>query len=364
MADEKNWEIHPALYDYILYYECSPKDWIAKRLPDVNSIDGKGITLSLIDWDNATMTMDTNGDWTKLGVNEVAWDPYVNYKIPLKQMDKNGWSNIFKDVFWKENCANKCANIACALLLFQISWQGYGKTSRANLVKTLKDNCDIKDYKFSGNNSYAGIADATNAYTDPMKAYNIMRQFVPKYYWNLAANKDKDWSNSLRKNLRIAWMRRHVMAFRPDGLYVEVGFCAKEMDYSKTVDEWESYAQSCVSNKRSGYKKILHWDGVTAEQIAAMNANIGNFSYTPSSFSSYSTGGSSSPTYSCFGVVNNMGDYTNYPDGNNIPQEKQNREEVWNTLIGGSYMQDKVRKCAELITTDKIKNEKPKSEND
>ena len=37
-------------------------------------------------------------------------------------------------------------------------------------------------------------------------------------------------------------------------------------------------------------------------------------------------------------------------------QQNQSREDVWNTLIGGSYMQDSVIKCAEFITTDKKKN--------
>jgi hypothetical protein len=187
-----------------------------------------------------------------------------------------------------------------------------------------------------------------------MKAYDVMIKYVYKHYYNISR------SGTKYEQYRKGWMRRFIMAFTPHGLCVETGFCNRTMKYESSIEEWINYSSQQL-NKNNQYKVIFSWNA-TPEQIAAMSSNIP--SYTPSSFSSYSTGGSTSSTYSCFGVVNNMGDYTNYPDGNNTPQEKQNREEVWNTLIGGSYMQDKVRKCAELITTDKIKNEKPKSEND
>ena len=100
MADDKTLPMHPALYDYILYYECSPNDWVPKR-PAIENIDGTGNTRNFIDWTNAVIITDSNGKQTKLGVNEVAWYPYVNNKIPLKNMDANGWSGVFNDVFYE-----------------------------------------------------------------------------------------------------------------------------------------------------------------------------------------------------------------------------------------------------------------------
>ena len=53
-----------------------------------------------------------------------------------------------------------------------------------------------------------------------------------------------------------------------------------------------------------------------------------------------------------------MGDYTNAPDMEIVPQQTQNREDVLNTLMGGSYTPDAVKKCEELITVEKKKGVK------
>ena len=39
-----------------------------------------------------------------------------------------------------------------------------------------------------------------------------------------------------------------------------------------------------------------------------------------------------------------------------------NKEDVLNTLVGGSYTPENIKKCSELITSDKKKNVKTKSE--
>ena len=73
-------------------------------------------------------------------------------------------------------------------------------------------------------------------------------------------------------------------------------------------------------------------------------------------------GGFSGEAYrGCDGVYK-LGDFTSSPDMTITPQETQKREEVLETLIGASYTPDVIKKCVELITVDKIKNEKPKSD--
>ena len=44
-------------------------------------------------------------------------------------------------------------------------------------------------------------------------------------------------------------------------------------------------------------------------------------------------------------------------------QQTKNREDVLNTLISNSYTPDQVKKCSELISADKKKEIKTKSEN-
>ena len=106
--------------------------------------------------------------------------------------------------------------------------------------------------------------------------------------------------------------------------------------------------------------KLLDW-GVDPSTIPpadysslGMSADSsGSGSYDPYSSSSYSGG-----SYSSCGGVYQLGDYTNAPDMEIVPQQTQNREDVLNTLMGGSYTPDAVKKCEELITVEKKKGVK------
>lgn len=75
-----------------------------------------------------------------------------------------------------------------------------------------------------------------------------------------------------------------------------------------------------------------------------------------------STGTSSGVYGGCSGV-SQLGNYSNSPDTQKSNQQTQShREDVLNTLVGGSYSPKQVKKCEELITSDKKKNVKIKSE--
>lgn len=72
--------------------------------------------------------------------------------------------------------------------------------------------------------------------------------------------------------------------------------------------------------------------------------------------------GSSSGEYGGYGNMQQLGNYTNNPESQ-ISQQLKKREEVLNTLIKGSYSSNIIITCSELISPEKIKNIKIKSEN-
>ena len=76
-----------------------------------------------------------------------------------------------------------------------------------------------------------------------------------------------------------------------------------------------------------------------------------------------STKSSSNDSYGSCGSVSNLGNYTNVPESKTTPQQYKNREDVLNTLIKGSPAPNNVKKCSELISSDKKKGVKTKSEN-
>ena len=65
----------------------------------------------------------------------------------------------------------------------------------------------------------------------------------------------------------------------------------------------------------------------------------------------------------CSGVYQ-LGNYSNTSNTNMAikKQQTKNREEVLNTLVSNSCTPDQVKKCSELISTDKKKEIKTKSE--
>ena len=70
----------------------------------------------------------------------------------------------------------------------------------------------------------------------------------------------------------------------------------------------------------------------------------------------------SSGAYGGCGAVSQLGNYSNAPDVQIIHQQTQSRDEVLNTLVGGSYTPNDVKKCSELTSADKKKSVKTKSE--
>lgn len=71
---------------------------------------------------------------------------------------------------------------------------------------------------------------------------------------------------------------------------------------------------------------------------------------------------STSGVYGGCGAVSQLGNYTNNPDTQSTQKQTKNREDVLNTLINGSDTPNNVNKCAELISTEKKKGVKIKSE--
>lgn len=361
MANETTLPIPPALYDYVLYFECARKDWLpnAKK----TTVSGDGGLMNLINW-NSTYSFDPDdaGGKTLFGVTENAWKNYVKrypskgYSEDLNTMGRKGWLDQI-EWFWNVNSsAGKCANYACAFAMFQMVWGGFTQKSQQKLLDTLIANADKKDYPFlTTGTRYRRIADATHAYSDPMVAYDYMRKAKSSYMYNIST---PDRTN---KKYRMGWMARNVLSFTPYGLYIPITVSGKSigLKYESTLDEWENAVKQLVANNTKGYVKIMDW-GASPESIEKIASN--GYTSATQTYISTNNNSTSSGSYAGCGGVHQLGNYSNAPSANIIVQQSQNREEVLNTLVGGSYTPDEVKKCAELISSDKKKNPKPKSE--
>lgn len=361
MAEVKILEPTPALYDYVLYYECASKDW--KKGAKKTSIKGDGSLMELINW-NSTYSYDPDdaGGKTLFGVTENAWKAYVkkhpnkNYSPNLNTMGRKGWMDVMY-YYWNDySYGSKSANYACAFSLFQMAWGGFSSTNLKKLLNTLKGNADIKNYAFKENGGiYEKIADATHAYNDPMIAYDYIRKANSTYLYNIST---PDRSN---KKYRCGWLTRNTLSFTPYGLFVPTGVSYQNanLKYESPLSKWEEVAIKWSTENISGYVKIMDW-GASPESIE----KISNSTYDSASesYDNNSSNGSSSNTYGGCGGVYQLGNYTNAPEMQIIYQQNQSREEILNTLISGSYTPNNVKPCVELISAEKKKNKKTKSE--
>lgn len=357
MAEVKTLTPPPALYDYVLFYECAAKDW--KKGVTKTSISGNGGLVNGINW-GSTYSFDPrdSGGKTLFGVTENVWKNYVathpnkGYKSDLNTMGQRGWLDVM-GYYWSEyGHADKCVNYPCAFLLFQMAWGGFGGAS--NLLTKLKNNADKKDYKFitAKTSIYKKIADATHAYSDPMNAFTCMRSALLSYYYNISTpnNKNKDY--------RIGWLNRSALPFTLYGFYVPTNFGGENvgLKYSSTLQQWDAKVSELISQNKSGYVKIFDW-GVDPESIDDMASNPYSYEDATKSDSSNPSSGSSSGAYGGCGNVGQLGSFTNstFTNGNSN-QQTINREHILNTLIKGSHAPNEVKKCSELITSDKKKS--------
>ncbi len=360
MAEVKKLAIPPALYDYVLYYECASKDWA--NYSQKKKICGDGSLLDAINW-NSTYSFHPadSGGKTLFGITEATWQNFVKrfpnrgYNSDLNSMGKQGFFDVVKWFWDSYSYAELCANYACAMALFQMSWGGFKNIKQ--LAETLKQNADKKDYPFIDKGSnYKKVADATNAYSDPMIAYDIIRRAKSSYMYNISGPTNKN------KVFRIGWMTRNVVCFTPYGLYINVGWMPKSegMRYESTVEEWEAAVIKWIQGNKNGYVKIMDW-GASPESISKMTNSTYDLSFGAGT-NAGSSNGISGGSYSGCGGVYQLGNYTNAPDAQIVHQQVQGKEDVLNTLIGGSYTPNDIKKCPELLTTDKKKGVKTKSE--
>ena len=354
MAEVKKLEPIPALYDYVLFYECGNKDWKGNAYKAKISIKGDGSLMNSINW-RSTYSLHPNdsGGKTMYGITESTWKNFVNanpkkgYSSDVNSIGQQEWMAVVNHYWFNVSHANESANYACAFTLFNMGWHGFSPASE--LLSTLKKNADIKDYKFTKKGGiYAKIADATHAYTNPMVAYNYMRKAKISHDYNSSSPGKKN------KDFRMGWLTKDILSFTQYGLFIPttISYSAGNLKYSSSIDDWENVANkwSQESNK-NGYVKILDW-GVTPEEVEQIMSS--DYSFTYSNNSNGSTG-ISSGAYGGSGGVSQLGSYTNSPSPLTPEQIAQSREYVLNTLINGSQMRDNIAKCLELITVDKKK---------
>lgn len=361
--------IPPAIYDYVLFYECAQKDWTNYK--NKMKIKGDGSLMNSIKWDigYSYHPNDTGGN-TKFGITESTWQGFVKaypnkgYSSNLNSIRKDSWMAVMQWFWDTYSYASISANYACATLLFQMAWGGF--SGATTLLNNLKSNADKKDYKYiSKGSSYKKIADATHAFTEPMKAFNIMRNSLLSHYYNISrpdyVNKKGVGKNAV---FRVGWFNRAAIPFTVYGLYACTTIDGKRlnMSYSSTIPEWDNAITKHIQNGSKGMVKLLDW-GVSPETIGELAADSSSYNFTPNDGSGYGSASNySSGAYGGCGGVYQLGNYSNAPDAQIIPQQIQNRDEVLQTLINGSYTPDAVKKCEELITVEKKKNVKTKSE--
>ena len=356
--------IPPALYDFVLYYECASKDW--KQGSNKASVRGDGSLREMINW-NSTYSYDPDdaGGKTLFGVTESAWQSYVTaypnkgYSKDLNTMGRQGWHDQI-EWFWSTySHAGKSANYACAFIMFQMSWGGFNSNALDRMLNALKTNADKRDYSFVSNGSkYVRIADATHAYTDPMIAYDQMRKSLAQYYYNIST------PDKTNRKYRNGWLTRSALSFTPYGLYIPttVSYQTAGLKYESTLDQWESAATRLAKNNTSGYVKIIDW-GTSPDSIEKMTESTYEYPYDYNSSFGYTYDvGMTTGMYGSCGGVYQLGNYTNAPDMQISHQQTQNREEVLNTLMGGSYTPNDVKTCKELTSSEKKKYGKTKSD--
>ena len=368
--DVKILEPTPALYDFVLYFECAQKDW--KKGAKKTSVKGDGSLVELINW-NSTYSYDPDdaGGKTLFGVTEESWKEFVKkypnkgYNQDLNSMGKQGWFDQINWYWSEKSSSGKCANYACAFLMFQIVWIGFNSNAQKNLLSTLKMNADIKNYPFiTSGNTYRQIADATHAYTDPMIAYDYMRKANAAYYYNISV------PSSTKKKYRMGWLNRSALSYTPYGLYIPITIDGQKagLRYESTLDEWESTAIQLAQSGASGYVKIVDW-GTEPETVEKITNSPYNYVsamelYTPNNTSTIPLGS----IYNGCNEVSQLGGFTNCVEASQATtvrssgQKTYNKEDVLNTLVKGSYTPNDVKKCSELTTSDKKKGVKTKSE--
>ena len=366
MADEvKRLSIPAALYDYVLFFECASKDW--KKGAKKSTIKGDGSLMDLINW-NSTYSYDEDdkGGKTLFGVTEAAWQGFVSanpnqgYSTNLNSMGKRGWLAVMERYWSTLSKADLCPNYACAFALFQMRWGGFTESSQKKLLNKLKENADKKDYPFiTSGGYYRKIADACHAFTDPMKAYEYLRKAKSTYLYNIST---PDRTN---KKYRMGWLNRNVLPFTLYGLYIPTNFGGKNigLKYESTLKDWYEKVNNLIESGKEGYIRIMDW-GADPETIAKISATAYDYSDVASSGGYY---GTSSGAYVGCGGVGQLGSYgssiSEYYSGPQVEHiQSQNREEVLNTLVKGSYESKSINKCLELISVDKKKNRKKKSE--
>ena len=359
MAEVKTLTPPPALYDYVLFYECATKDW--KNIKQKSSPSGDGGLMNAINW-SSTYSYDPRdaGGKTLFGVTENVWKNYVathpnkGYKSDLNTMGQRGWLDVMGYYWGEYGHADKCVNYPCAFLLFQMAWGGFGGAS--NLLTKLKNNADKKDYKFitTKTSIFKKIADATHAYSDPMNAFTCMRSALLSYYYNIST---PDRTN---KVYRVGWLNRAALPFTLYGLYIPTNFGGGNvgLKYESTLQQWDTTVSEMVSQNKSGYVKIFDW-GLDPESVANLTSNPYSYEDATNPYYFNPSSGSSSGAYGGCGNVAQLGSFTNSPStqSNRDPnQQTRNRENVLNTLVNGSYTPNGVKKCSELITSDKKKS--------
>lgn len=309
-------------YDYVLYYECGDNERLNESLWTNIKSTSPGQLLTGVKWNAAGNNVGDGAGITRFGVTPVAIKAYRQWSKNKSYVlnSASSWK-LMVNYFWKESCADQSANVACAIIMCQGKWGGWGKTSIKNACDALRKNANDKDkasnIKGSG---YKTMAQLTHCFTNPMDAFLILRSYRISYL--------RSCGNA--KTFAGGWMRREFFAMQADGLYCEPGSKLFTKYGFTPIPQMEKVAEQLKKNKDSRYVKLMSWDGTPSSNISLEGVDDG-------SNDQYGGGGdSSSGGDSGFSVG-----HGSTVDGGILEMSKANTKHKTNGLILGTTILQK-----------------------
>lgn len=272
------------IIDYLMYYECGANE---KKTPNawysVSSLPPGGL-ISAVNWNASGNDVGDGKGVTRFGITPKAAETVLGKGAVVNTPEK--WM-IVVQYYWQNSHASEAANVACATQIFQGYWMGWNPNCISQTCATLRTKCDDKE-RANGitGNGLKAVAELTHCFNNPMDAFVYIRSCRVSYL--RSCGNAKTYANG--------WMRREFFPFQVDGLYVEPGTAAFTKFGFTPLVEMERAAETFKSDPKSGYQKLMDWDGTISSDLSGEDLDAGyEFPVVPN-YGATSTGNTSTHT--------------------------------------------------------------------
>lgn len=271
-------------FDYVIYYECGHNERLnPSAFQNIGSLPA-GSLLKAVNWNASGNDIHDGQGVTKVGVTPVAISAYKkwSHNNGFVLNSAYSWMQIV-NYFWKEAYADQAANVACAVILCQGRWGGWGSTSLKNTCEQLKQKCDNKTKAASiKGTGFQALSQLTHCFSNPMDAFIILRSCRIAYL--------RSCSNASK--FMGGWSRREFWAMQKNGLYCDPGTKEFTKYGFAPISEMEKVAEQLKKNPQSGYVKLMSWDETPSENLSLEGLDDGsNPNYNPVGDISQNLGG-------------------------------------------------------------------------